>query len=93
MMFRSSVKYLVSSGKSWIHSRDHNRMAIDQDHGFDRDHDRNENFSPKVWLKIPNQRLLIFFQSGFDCKKLNGYASAIHDGKGSHYTIFQSKSA
>jgi hypothetical protein len=48
-----------------------NQDPILPDHNFNRDHDRDEKFSIKVWLKIKNQSLLKIFQSGFDDQKSN----------------------
>jgi hypothetical protein len=43
---------------------------IDPDQVFDRDHDRDENFSIKVCLKFFNQGLMKNFSSGSDDQKL-----------------------
>jgi hypothetical protein len=47
-----------------------NQGLIDPDQIFDRDHDRDENFSIKVRVKNFNQSLLKFFSSGSADQKL-----------------------
>jgi hypothetical protein len=48
-----------------------NQSLIDPDPLFDRDRDRDENFSIKVRLNFFNQSLLKKIQSASGCKKLN----------------------
>ena len=48
-----------------------NQSPIDPDCIFNRDHDRDENFKIKPWLKIKNQSLMKKISSRFDDQKLS----------------------